>query len=192
MAAEHANGEPTVSEPSEPTDATGGDETQVGRALPGRGRVLASRGVRLGAFLLDQLIVGFSAALLVFVLGMDEELMRVVTGEEPPPGSLLVRIFIVQIGVHLALNGYLLGSRGQTIGKMLVGIRIVDANSGALVPLPKLYGVRELLPKAIFALPTVGPLMMLADALFIFGDARRCVHDYLCGTVVEEASRPAP
>ena len=176
-------------EPSEPTDASGGDGAQTGRSLPSPGRALASRGVRLGAFVLDQVIVGFSAALLVFVLGMDEELMRVVGGEELPSGSLLVRIFIVQVGVHLALNGYLLGSRGQTIGKMLVGIRIVDASSGALVPLPKLYGVREFLPRAIFALPTVGPLMMLADALFIFGDARRCVHDYLCGTVVEEARR---
>lgn len=179
-------------EPSDPTNAPDDDEAQVGRTLPSPERVLASRGVRLGAFVLDQLIVGFSAAVLVFVLGMDEELMRVVAGEELPSGSLLVRIFIVQVGVHLALNGYLLGSRGQTIGKMLVGIRIVEASGGALVPLPKLYGVRELLPRAVFALPTVGPLMMLADALFIFGDARRCVHDYLCGTVVEEAPRPQP
>ena len=179
-------------EPCDRTNAPDDDEAQAGRTLPSRERVLASRGVRLGAFVLDQLIVGFSAAILVFVLGMDEELMRVVSGEELPSGSLLVRIFIVQVGVHLALNGYLLGSRGQTIGKMLVGIRIVEAGSGALVPLPKLYGVRELLPRAIFALPTVGPLMMLADALFIFGDARRCVHDYLCGTVVEEAPRPVP
>lgn len=177
-------------EPSEPTNPPGGDEPHVGQELPGRERVLASRGVRLGAFVLDQLIVGFSAAVVVFVLGMDEELMRVMAGEELPSGSLLVRIFIVQVGVHLALNGYLLGSRGQTIGKMLVGIRIVEAKGGALVPLPKLYGVRELLPKAIFALPNVGPLMMLADALFIFGDARRCVHDYLCDTVVEEVPRP--
>ncbi|MYB39025.1 MAG: hypothetical protein F4Y26_16905, partial [Gammaproteobacteria bacterium] len=97
-----------MSEPSEPTGTSGSDEAER-RSLPEPGRVLASRGLRLGAFLLDQFIVGFTAALLVFVLGMDEELMRVVSGEELPSGSLLVRIFIIQVGVHLALNGYLLG-----------------------------------------------------------------------------------
>lgn len=151
---------------------------------------LAGRGHRLGAWVLDQIVVAVVLVPLIFVLDMDGELMRVVEGETPGLG-LLLRLFVLQMAAYLALNGYLLGKYGQSIGKRLVGIRIVDAESRSLVPLSKLFPVRVLIPNAAYSLPSLGFPLMLVDLLVIFGQARRCVHDYLCGTLVEEAPRQA-
>ena len=44
----------------------------------------------------------------------------------------------------LAINGYTLATRGQTIGKLIGKIQIVDFNSSKLVPFWKLYVLRHL------------------------------------------------
>jgi uncharacterized RDD family membrane protein YckC len=80
-----------------------------------------------------------------------------------------------------------LATRGQSIGKLVVGARIVDYNSGQILPLLKLIGLR-LLPVTIVALiPVVRSFAGLADVLFIFGSKQRCVHDLIAGTKVVDA-----
>jgi hypothetical protein len=37
---------------------------------------------------------------------------------------------------------------------------------------------------AVSLIPTLGGLLTLVDALFIFGGSRRCVHDLIAGTKV--------
>ena len=179
-----------MSDPSGPDDEDdSGRRVLTGDVHPAAGAApLAGRGHRLGAWVLDQIVVAVVLVPLIFALDMELELVRVVEGETPGMG-LLVRLFVLQMAVYLALNGYLLGKYGQSIGKRLVGIRIVDAESRNLVPLSKLFPVRVLIPNAAYSLPSWGAPLMLADMLVIFGQARRCVHDYLCGTVVEEAPR---
>ena len=93
----------------------------------------------------------------------------------------------------LALNGYLLATRGQTIGKMLTKIQIVDAQSGGLLPFLRVYVYRYLwmlpLVFVVALIPgTVDNVLVnvvaLIDALFIFVTARRCLHDYIAGSKV--------
>jgi len=100
---------------------------------------------------------------------------------------------LLGIGVMLALNGYLLFKRGQTIGKVLTKIQIVDFQSGLLLPFMKVYVYRYLwtLPIAIVVILIPGVmddmlfnLLILIDALLIFGADRRCLHDLIAGSKV--------
>jgi hypothetical protein len=50
--------------------------------------------------------------------------------------------------------------------------------------LGRLFGLRMLVPGFIGAVPLIGPFFSLADALFIFGEPRRCIHDYIADTKV--------
>jgi uncharacterized RDD family membrane protein YckC len=97
------------------------------------------------------------------------------------------------IAVMLALNGYLLFTRGQTIGKMLTKIQIVDASSGELLPFLRVYVYRYLwmLPIIVvvaFIPGTIDDLLVnvvaLVDMAMIFGEDRRCLHDYIAGSKV--------
>ena len=85
---------------------------------------------------------------------------------------------------YLILNGYLLAKRGQTIGKLAAGTRIVDFNSGELVPLIPLLLKRNVVIQILGAVPFVGGFVSFADILMIFRSSRRCLHDDIAGTKV--------
>jgi uncharacterized RDD family membrane protein YckC len=77
------------------------------------------------------------------------------------------------------LNG---GTKGQTLGKMLWGVRVRDAVTGG--PLgPAKAAVRYLAP-ALLSIVTFG-LIWLPDGLWLFWDRRRqTLHDKVAGSVV--------
>ncbi len=145
----------------------------------GEGPALAGRGRRLGAALIDSLI---SLALMMPVffglkLFDTANLARVQTLE--------MKMTLAAIGfvIFSLVHSYLLMRHGQTIGKRLLGIRIVDMafNKPDLGTL--LLG--RYLPVILLRnLPMVGPFISLADVLFIFRRDRRCVHDMIAGTQV--------
>lgn len=99
----------------------------------------------------------------------------------------------ISICVMLLVNGHLLANHGQTVGKMLTGIQIVDVESGSLIPFARLYPLRYLwlLPLNILAMfipQQTGTALVVAasliDSVLIFGPSRRCLHDYIAGTRV--------
>ncbi|HMU66738.1 MAG TPA: RDD family protein [Cellvibrionaceae bacterium] len=84
--------------------------------------------------------------------------------------------------VFLLFNGLLLVQRGQTIGKLVLSIKIVMQDHSALT-VPTLairYGVYFLGN----LIPLIGPLFGLINVLFIFGEERRCLHDRAAKTIV--------
>jgi uncharacterized RDD family membrane protein YckC len=86
--------------------------------------------------------------------------------------------------VFVFLHGYLLDKYGQTIGKKIVGTKIVSSESNAILPLWKVI-VARYLPISIAAqIPIVGGFLSLIDSLFIFREDKRCVHDLIAGTKV--------
>ena len=90
-------------------------------------------------------------------------------------------VFYFPLGLLLIFQWNLIASRGQSIGKFLLGMKIVDphgGNPGFICGVILRNWVR-------FALSFI-PLFSLIDVLFIFGDSRRCIHDYLAGTSVVE------
>ncbi|KGQ19108.1 RDD domain containing protein [Lysobacter dokdonensis DS-58] len=140
--------------------------------------VLASRGKRLGAILLDALLV----AVLVIVVMIPASLVSDSVGKDT---GMIVGFSIGGIGV-LALfvvNIMLLYKYGQTIGKRWLGIRIVRTD-GTRAGLGRIIALRQFVPGLIGAIPLVGPLFSLADPLFIFADDRRTLHDKIADTIV--------
>ena len=143
---------------------------------------LASRSVRLGGALIDGVI---SLVIIVPVMLATGSFQRLFRGEEMTIGQRAA-FFVAGWAVFLALNGYLLLKRGQTIGKVAVKTRIVDLN-GNIPHFGKLLVLRYLIIGLLAEIPIIGSLACLVDALFIFGKESRCLHDYIAGTRVVDA-----
>ena len=105
-------------------------------------------------------------------------------------------IFIL---IFALLQGYLLYSRGQTIGKMLLSIQAVDSRSGRLLPFFRVFFLRHfwLMPVMLLMMvfPILSPLQLgglvlgvltIVDVLLVFSEQRRCLHDYIAGSIVVE------
>lgn len=103
-----------------------------------------------------------------------------------PYGSLVTMLIVqpaLEFVFFLAVQGYLLKRNGQTVGKKLVGIRIVDFD-GNVPSFGRLIGLRYLPVFLVTRIPLLGVIFRLIDVLFIFQADRRCLHDLLAGTWV--------
>jgi uncharacterized RDD family membrane protein YckC len=140
---------------------------------------LADRVTRLLAKIVDAIIGAALSAPILFLTGY---IQRVQAGTV----SILEIILwtVVGFGFFVLVHGYFLATSGQTLGKKLLQIQIVDHATGALVPFVKLLFLREFLTALIASIPIVGGIYALADALFIFSSERRCLHDQIAGTRV--------
>ncbi|MEJ2620043.1 MAG: RDD family protein [Candidatus Thiodiazotropha sp.] len=140
---------------------------------------LASRGSRLLAILIDALI-GMLLAIPFWLLTGSWDYVK--NGQQLPFSYTVMGVIYGFIGFAL-VHYYFLNKNGQTIGKTVLGIKIValDNNlTGANHLLLKRY-----LPMSIVsAIPVAGSLLMLVDSLFIFRKNKRCVHDLIAGTKV--------
>lgn len=90
----------------------------------------------------------------------------------------------VGIGVFAILNTYLLATRGQTIGKYVLKIRIVDHRSDEVAKLRFSLLLREGIMMQLSLFGMMGTLIAMIDVLFIFSRNRRCLHDYWSFTKV--------
>lgn len=140
---------------------------------------LASRRKRLGGALIDGLIAMVTTISIMFATGI---LQQLVSGQQMTVGQR-VGFFLVGWLVFLILNGYLLATKGKTIGKVVVKTRIVDMN-GHVPGFGKLLILRYLILGLVAQIPIFGILAEYVDVLFIFGKERRCIHDYIAGTWV--------
>ena len=149
------------------------------------GPELASRGVRLGAYLVDSVISVIAVLVIVasgFWITFDDiiQMVRLQSTNE------FVQVMLVSSIVFMAINGYLLVIRGQTVGKLMLGIRIVDSATGGKVSAAKILGLRYIVFFFLQIIPVFGMRELVSgiDALFILRDDRRCLHDLLAGTIV--------
>ncbi|MNN94322.1 RDD family protein [compost metagenome] len=90
---------------------------------------------------------------------------------------------MVGVAAFLLVNGHFLKNYGQTLGKRLLKIAIVDLD-GKVPELGNLLLKRYLLWWLLAYIPVVGVLVVLVDYLFIFRADRRCLHDLAAGTRV--------
>jgi uncharacterized RDD family membrane protein YckC len=89
----------------------------------------------------------------------------------------------------LAIYQWVLITRtGQSLGKKWTGVRIELIDGG---PVNFTSGVllRNWVPKFMSAVPYLGAIFSIVDALFIFREDRRCIHDLIAGTRVVRHQR---
>ena len=141
---------------------------------------LAGRGRRFAATLIDVVLVPVVAVLLMLVTGVLEHAADW-TAEAMP----YLRMVLLGLASYVLLNLYLLWARGQTVGKAALGIVVVDAKSGARVPVWRLFFRGLFFPTLylIVLLPFIA-LIPVIDQALIFRKDRRCVHDWVCATRV--------
>ncbi len=139
-------------------------------------RVLASRWQRLGAALLDVVAVVVLLLVLDAVTPFSAFLLS---------SGWVTTVIDVVLGfvLFMLLNGYLLVTAGQTLGKRVLGLRIVRPDGSRVTP-ARLIGLRYGVFSALHLLPAVGGIANLVNVAFIFRSSRRCLHDDLAGTVV--------
>lgn len=151
-------------------------------------QVLADRITRLGAALLDGLL-GMACAAPGAVF-MASQMFHSVTSRHGranafDPADLIGGIvLILALALPLAIyQWYLISKTGQTLGKRWTGIKVVKLDGS---PVDFVSGVvmRNWIVAAMGMVPYAGSCVSLVDALMIFGDERRCLHDLIAGTKV--------
>ena len=146
------------------------------------GRVLASQGRRVLAFLIDyaiwivpQLLV-IGAIVAVFLTSIIDE-------EEPPPSAIIAIIllyllaFAIGIG-RLAVEAEKVARRGRTWGMQAMQLRVIDARNGGPVTRGRAWG------RAAFATWISAQLFGFGYWWAFFDNRSRCLHDLVCATVV--------
>jgi uncharacterized RDD family membrane protein YckC len=161
-------------------------QSQVLSNLPGLSP--ASRGSRLGAWALDCLtaLIGCGVPLIIAVvlLAQSED-----SGSKDVPAAAIACFAIAGIA-FLALtiwNIVLLTTRGQTLGKKWLGIRIVTFPDGHLPGFVKAFLLRSFVNGII---NQCVPFYGIIDPCFIFREDNRCVHDLLADTTVITGDPP--
>ncbi|NKC01928.1 MAG: hypothetical protein GKR90_25980 [Pseudomonadales bacterium] len=145
--------------------------------------VTASYGRRVLATLIDFVVVPIVSFLIMLVTGAMES-ADAYAGLQP----FLRGIGLGVVG-YLVVNGWWLLQRGQTLGKLVTGIKIVTATSGEKAPVWRLIFLRALffpllyLPLA-FSFIGYWAFLLLVDLGFSFRKDRRCLHDWVADTRV--------
>lgn len=140
---------------------------------------LASRWARLGASIIDSIIILLVVAPVMYFTGGFDGFM-----EGVQPGFVyMLGMGILNFIVFFAINYRYLIANGQSIGKKVLDIKIVDLNGNVPVFQPQL-----LIRYAVYVLPgqipVIGTIFSLVNVLFIFGKEKRCIHDLAAKTKV--------
>jgi uncharacterized RDD family membrane protein YckC len=139
---------------------------------------VAERGTRLAAVIVDGLstLVLLVPVFLTIPFARDNDNLAVV---------IIVLMVLGGLGL-IAWNCVLLERNGQTIGKKVMGIKVVRRD-GSHCGLGRIFGLRYLPVTMLGAVPFLGAFVSLADILMIFGEERRCLHDHFADTLVVKA-----
>ena len=154
---------------------------------------LANPGIRLVAWLIDFFIylVVAIVALTIGLVAADKGIRDI----DFDTGFFLT--IVVVTGVTLLafliifiIQMVLLATRGQTIGKIIMKIKIVDAQTGQHPGWARLILLRTIVNSIIISvlnvLPGAGGAYFLVDSLFIFRADHRTIHDFIAGTRVDK------
>lgn len=148
---------------------TSGYEPGMGMGM-GMDQPLASRGTRFLGALLDTLIAVVFIVPPMFLFGGPEDEAGLIGAGL---GWLLV----------MGIQWYLIATTGQSIAKRMLGMKIVKTD-GSDVNFVSGVILRVWVIAALGAIPFVGNIVGLVDAVMIFGEEHRCLHDQIAGTKV--------
>jgi uncharacterized RDD family membrane protein YckC len=166
---------------------------------------LADRGTRLLAASIDELILLGAALPALFgairiaahgalaslpadptlidpsLIDTDQIESHLISGMLSGPG-FVVTVFALL--VWCGITAWLVATNGQTIGKRMVGIKVVRTN-GSPASFARIFLLRNVVSTLPALLPYIGLLyQLIIDPIFIYQDSRRCLHDMIADTIV--------
>ena len=167
------------------------------RPLPGSP---AERGARLLAATVDELIllavslpmiIGAVPAMIALAAGLVDDTAAVQSLSKLDVLHLLVKgpgatITVLALIVWCIITTWLVAKNGQSIGKRLVGIKVVRTD-GSRASFARIFLLRNVVNSLPNLLPYVGWLYQLIDPLLIYQDSRQCLHDKIADTIVVRA-----
>lgn len=144
--------------------------------------VLASRASRLGAFIIDAIVLFVATIPLIIVLVL---IFPGIFEQESVTGELLTDLVggVLAAVIYALIQGRLLVQTGKTIGKKALGIKIVSAATGQL-PHKNVIIKRSAFYLLVGLIPFIGSIISLVNVLFIFGNEQKCLHDRIASTKV--------
>lgn len=191
-----SSGDPLTGRPSgytsPPPPGAGGPVAAFGASAPAGQLVLASWGRRAAAFLIDGLIVGIGAAILLVAITAPFSV-----GFFASDNVGLVAIFVgfslgilcVTVVAFLYAPALMARTNGRTLGRMVAGTRVVRADGQ-----PITFGfamLREVAVKALLfgiVATITGGISSLLDVLWpLWDEENRALHDFVVNTRTVEA-----
>jgi uncharacterized RDD family membrane protein YckC len=163
--------------------------------------VAAGRGARIGAALFNAFLYFLCTipGSLKISRKLVEQYPEIAQGTMPPLGELDLTIVMegvlwvwAGLGAGILLQAFLLTLRGQNLGKMIFGLRVVRAEDDQPAGFVRGTLLRFLIPVMIVIVlnmftAVVGFLFLLVDLAFMARDDGRCLHDLMAGTRVVKA-----
>lgn len=110
-------------------------------------------------------------------------------GEEPDPSKLMTGywILIACSFIPTIINAALISMSGQTVGKKVVGTRIVSQLTGAPAGFLNGFLIRNVGFGFFTGLPFIGFFIAVADICYLFTADHETLHDKLANTMVVRA-----
>jgi len=158
--------------------------------VPSETQELASLGARLAAALLDNLAIPFVLYIPMILVGAPALVLAAFRGQSMPEVTaafgIAALVTLALVLAWLVITILWVARYGQTVGKRIIGIRVVRTN-GEKAGIGRIFWLRNV----VNALPTIIPIVRnfywLVDALFVFSQSRRCIHDMIADTKVVKA-----
>lgn len=187
------NSAPPMSNP----DQHAPEAARVDLSKPIQGQVasapLASLGKRILGAVLDNVLTIVALSPVITHINMDAlaeksgsfEGMQALMNNVPEMNLIMAMLLL--LGIAIAQTALII-KRGQSIGKLILGTRIVDQESGIRPNAMNTFVLRSFVIGLLYNLPLVGVVVMIADlAMLLFSPERISLHDRLAKTLVVEA-----
>ncbi len=145
---------------------------------------MATFGRRLAARAIDYVLVVIAAVAFFILMAFVTVILTGSDQTTDAEGTLWALLFVFGWGLLLFFYDWLyLVTWGRTLGKMMVGIKVVDAADGGGL------GQGQAMGRSAFfgfpqSLPVVGHIFTLAESMAALGGEKRALHDRVAGTVV--------
>lgn len=127
------------------------------------------------------------ASLIDLSIGVLALLLATFTLSQSRGNALSILGVFVSIAIVLGVIVYQavsLSSTGQTVGKMVMRLRVVNFSDASNPGFVKAVLMRWWLPSLIYPIPYLGWAFWFADGLLVFKKNRRCLHDLMASTMV--------
>ncbi len=156
---------------------------------------LAERGTRLGAYLIDAVILAIVEGPVIWgviqrlgqsgfgaIQGLSRLAIYKLLYVGNPGMPYTVGLFVIWAAITIPL----VARNGQSIGKRLVGIKVLRMD-GSKASFWRIFLLRNVVNGIPALIPVLSLVYGLVDILMIFTESRQCLHDRIARTLVVKA-----